>query len=175
MIINTAESSGSQGKPFLSSAPVYSLRIIEVEGKKTQKAPPRDMLVVKYEICAPESVQIEGKDHKIAGLQLTDWIVDPSGNSRALNNLSALTKLCKGNPQVDLENQAMLKTNYLGKALKVSLRTEPKPLMTVDEQGNSVPVVDDNGNVVSDNNYRISRFIGADDRFTIPSDSVAPY
>jgi hypothetical protein len=164
-VYNTAEVSGSQGRPFLNKA-VRTIRCIAADKMKSKKG--NDMIVFKYEIVSPESEN----NVRVAGLQLTDYIVLGSTSSIPLERLGALTKIVKGNPMVDIDNPAVLRSNYVGKAVRAEVKTEAVVLKQVDEDGIEQPVMDDNGNPVTDNNYRLGRFIGADDKYTIPADSI---
>lgn len=166
---NTSEVSGQQGRPFLPKG-VRTCRIIGAEKKTSSNK--NDMLSLQFEIVAPESETVGGVAQKIAGITFRDQITFHGKNNIPVEQLAALTKVCKGNPQVDLDNPALLKSNYVGKAVRMEVRTEAKPLTQVGEDGNLTPVLDNDGQPIIDNNYRMGRFIGTDDRYTIPADAV---
>lgn len=154
MKIDLTNTSAEQGKPFLKTG-VYSIRILKAENK-TSKAG-NEMLVLQNEIVAPETVEGVGK---IAGLQLFDYIVfgdSPIPKQR----LKALCNIVKANV-TDTDDATQLK-QFVGKAVKVQLRTDS--MVIKDENG--MPMTDDNGQPIADNSYKVIRYIGADDQFTI--------
>jgi hypothetical protein len=161
----------ASSRPYLPKA-VRSLRIIGIEKKVSNSASHYDMLVLTMEICSPETETIDGKSVKIAGLQARDNIVFHGKNDIPLQQLRGLCAACKAPLQVDLDNAAFLKSHFLGKGIRAEVKTEPKPLMQVDDSGNAVPVMDDAGNPICDNNYRLGRVVGGDDRFTIAPETV---
>ena len=170
-MIDVSGVSSGGSRPYLSKA-VRSLRIIGIEKKVSASANHYDMLMIKLEICAPESETIDGKAVKVAGLQANDNIVFHGKNDIPLQQLRGLCSACKAPMQVDLDNAAFLRTNFLGKGIRAEIKTEPKPLMQVDDSGAPTPVLDDSGNPISDNNYRLGRVVGGDDRFTIAPETV---
>lgn len=172
MPINVNEVQTTGGRPFLAKA-VRSLRIVNVEKKVSSNK--NDMLAMEYEICAPESEKsADGSTVKVAGLGFRDFITFHGKNNIPLEQLKALVGACKANPMVDLDNPAFLRENFLGKGIRAEVRTEPKTLTQIDEStGAPAPVLDDNGNPVVDNNYRLGRVIGSDDRYTVPASSLA--
>ena len=174
-MVNVNEVSGDSGRPYLSTV-VRSVRIIGIEKATSKSSNHYEMLVIKAEICAPESETINGKSVKVSGLSIFDNIVFHGKNDKAEKQLVALHKACKvaipADGMIDLDNAAALRSNFLGKGIRAEVRTEPKPLMQVDDAGNPTPVLDDAGNPVSDNNYRLGRVVGADDRFTIAPETV---
>jgi len=169
-MLDTTNVGASEGRPFLPKA-VYSVRILSAE--KRTSANKNDMLALEVEFCHPESVKsADGSAIKVAGLSFRDQITFHGKNNIPMEQLKALVVACKAVPQVDLDNPAFLKTNFVGKGIRAEVRTEPKPLTQIDDSGNVVPVLRDDGTPVVDNNYRLGRVIGADDRFTIPADAV---
>ena len=169
-VLNVSDVKQQAGRPFLGKA-VRSLRIINVEKKTSSNK--NDMLTLELEICAPDSEKLaDGSSVKIAGLSFRDQITFHGKNDIPLQQLKALVVACKANSQVNLDDPAFLKLNFLGKGIRAEVRTESKPLTQVDENGQPTPVLDDDGNAVVDNNYRLGRVIGADDRYTIPADAV---
>ena len=170
-MIDVSNVSSGGSRPYLSKA-VRSLRIIGIEKRVSASANHYDMLMIKLEICAPESETIDGKTVKVAGLQANDNIVFHGKNDIPLQQLRGLCAAAKAPMQVDLDNAAFLRTNFLGKGIRAEIKTEPKPLMQVDDNGAPTPVLDDAGNPISDNNYRLGRVVGGDDRFTIAPETV---
>lgn len=154
----------SAGRPTLKSGE-YIIRVIKCEKGKSKKG--NEMLTFQYEIASPESVtEGEGKVRKIAGLQLTDWIVLAD---TGLPRLKGLHKALKLPMEVDLETPNT--KQYIGKAVRVQLRTETQ---AAKNEVSGEPLLDDDGNPIIDNNYRIARFLGANEEHTIPMDKL-PY
>jgi hypothetical protein len=165
-VVNLEEVS-STGRPFLKSG-TYSIRCIKCEKQKSKKQ--NDMLVFEWEICSPKAVKVTGengieKDIPITGFKLTDWIVF---NDMGLAKFKSFHKA--GNFPMTLSKKNPNTKQYLGKCMKVTLRTEPTVLK---DENTGEPIVDDAGNTQSMNNYRLDRFLGSDDEFTIPADNVA--
>jgi len=125
------------------------------------------MLVFKWEICSPESVKdgTTGKDVKITGLQLTDWIVLTDNGFPKLKALHKTLKL----PMTISRSKPDTKV-YIGKAVKVSMSTETSVLK---DDNTNEPILDDENKPITTNNYKIGRFNSADLEHTMASDSVA--
>jgi hypothetical protein len=169
-MIDTSNVSASVGRPFLGKA-VRSIRIISAEKRVSSNK--NDMLTLELEICAPDTEKAsDGSTIKVAGLSFRDQITFHGKNNIPLEQLKALVVACKASPKVDLDDAAFLKNSFVGKGIRAEVRTEPKPLTQVDDSGNVAPVLDDSGNPVVDNNYRLGRVIGGDDRYTISADAV---
>lgn len=167
-MLEAPDSEVRQGKPFLPKA-VRTSRIIAIEKKTSSKG--NDMLVVRFEIVAPESEKIGAATVKIGGLQFTDWMV--YGNDMGKAKVQALTKACRGVFPIDMENPATVRSTYLGKAIRAEITSEEKPLTQFNVELNSdEPVKDDEGNVVVDINYRLGRIIGGEDKYSIAADMV---
>lgn len=160
--LDLTQASSEQGRPFLKTSG-YSIRILKAE-KKVSKAG-NDMVVFQNEIVSPETVDGVGK---IAGLQLFDYLVFGGTSEIPKQRLKALLTILKLPLIIDIESETDLK-QFVGKAIKVQLRTESTVLKNEDGS----PVVDDGGSPIADNNYRIVRYIGADEANTIPSEQVA--
>lgn len=164
MKIDLSKESGSQSKPPING--VVSLRIIACE-KKTSAAK-NPMLAFRWEFVTPV-VKVNGEDVSIAGLQAFDNIVFSPNNQRfSLSRLKALNKIAKMPEVLDIDNPVELKP-YIGKALRCQVVTKAEVL----KDGEGEPVLDDDGNPITDNNYKILKFIGADDENTIPAENVA--
>jgi len=151
------------GKPFLKNGS-YTIRCIGVEKKTSKKGNP--MLVFQYEVCSPEVVKDpNGKDIKTGGLQATEWIVLADTGYpklKALHTaLSLPMKLNKTSP--DLKQ-------YLGKAVKVSLMTEPRVLK---DENTGEPMLDDKNEPITTNDYRIQRYLAADLEHTVAPEAMA--
>lgn len=170
-MINVENTSGSQTRPFLNTA-VRSLRIIGIEGKKSKAGYPQ--LAIEVEICSPETEKTPtGEVVKTSGMTFRDQITFHGKNDIPEKQLKALCGACKASMQVDLDNPAFLKTNFLGKGVRAEVKTDPKPLTQTDDGGNLIPVLDDAGAPIVDNNYRLGRFIGSDERFTISPEALS--
>ena len=131
------------------------------------------MLSYKLEFCYPDSVKTPvGEVVKLTGLNFGSQIVFHGKNNRPLVELKAFAAACKASPSVDLDNPAFLKENFLGKGIRCEIRTETQPLTQVDGDGNITPVMDDSGAPIVDNNYKVTRFVGANDVYTIPASAV---
>ncbi len=142
----------SQGRPFLKTGS-YTVRCIECAKQTSKKNNP--MLVFKWELCSPETVAgIDGKEVKITGLQTTDWIVLTDVGFPKLKALHQKLGLPMSINKVTPNTK-----QYLGKAVKVSLETEPSVLK---DDNTGEPILDDKGNPTTINNYRIKRFNAAD-------------
>lgn len=153
----------SKGRPYLKPGS-YGIRCIACEQKASKRG--NQMLEFKYELVTPETIgDAEGKDVKIGGLQLMDWIVL---NDTGLPRLKALHKTLKLGMQVDLSK--MNTRQYLGQAVNVSLATE---VGVVKDENTGEPIMDDKGAPVTSNNYRIKRYNSQNTELTIPADSVA--
>lgn len=158
------EETSSQGRPHLKNGS-YCIRCIAVEKATSKKGNP--MLVFKWEIAAPESVQdAEGKTIRITGMQLTDWIVLGQNGFPKLKSLHKAAGL-----PMSIDTDKPNVKQYIGKAMKVTLSTETSVLK--DDNTNEAIVDEETGQPVTTNNYRIGRFLGADLEHTITPDSVA--
>lgn len=166
MQVDLTNETTQQGRPFLKSGS-YTLRILNCEKAVSKKKNP--MLVFKYEIVEPEQVVDDsGAVQKIAGMQLTDWIVFSPDNENSRKRLKALNEFCGIPLKLDIDNPSEL-LPYRGKAVRVQIATEGG-VLTDDNTGE--PLTDDAGQPITANNYRIRRFLGANEALTIPSDSV---
>lgn len=161
------EDVSSSGRPFLRSGS-YAVRCLSCEKSKSKKG--NDMLVLKYEIVAPEMVAVvtdKGEvQQKITGLQLTDWIVLGDTGFPRLKGLHKALGL-----PMSVNVKSPDTKQYVGKAVKVTLSTETS---VEKDQNTGEPIIDETtGQPATVNNYRIQRFLGADTEHTIPADSVA--
>jgi len=158
------EEVSSSGRPFLKSGS-YSIRCLSCEKQTSKKGNP--MLVFKWEICSPESVKdgATGKEVKITGLQLTDWIVLGDNGFPKLKALHKTLKLPMTINKVSPDTK-----QYIGKAAKVSLSTDT---VVLKDDNTQEPILDDENKPITANNYRVGRFNSADLEHTMASDSVA--
>lgn len=161
------EDVSSQGRPFLKTG-VYSIRCINCEKQKSRKN--NDMLVFEYEIVSPTAVKQQDvndstkeREVNIAGLKLTDWIVF---NDFGLAKFKSLHKAMK--LPMTLNKVTPNTKQYVGRAVRITLTTEP---MVTKDENTGEPMLDDENNPITMNNYRIQRFNGADEEHTIPQDS----
>ena len=156
----------NSGRPFLRNG-MYSIRCLACEKGRSKKG--NEMFTMQYEIVAPATVKTpndNGSDVEvpIAGLKLTDWIVFNDMGFAKLKGLHKSMQLSmifnKKNPDT---------RQYIGKAVKVSLTTEPQVLK---DENTGEPILDDSGQPTTLNNYRLQRFIGPDMEHTLPADSI---
>lgn len=167
-VIDVSDASTEQGRPFLKSGS-YSIRVTVVE-KKQSKAK-NDMLVYQYEICAPDSVtNDEGKAVKITGLSLTDFVVFTPEAEGSRKKLKALCEFHGLPTKIDIENPVELKKMFVGKAYRVQLATEGG---VATDENTGQPILDNNGQPITTNQYRIRRVLGADTENTIPAENMA--
>jgi hypothetical protein len=160
--LDLTNTSAEQGRPFLKSIS-YSIRILKVSKKSWSRG--TDMLVFQNEIVAPETLEGAGK---IAGLQLFERLVLDGDSDIPRKKLKALLTMLKLPLTIDPDEDKDLR-QFVGKAVRVQLRTKPTPLKNED----GTPVLNDEGLPIVDNNYEIVRYIGADDANTIPAANVA--
>lgn len=172
MTINVADVPQNAGRPNIPKQ-VCSFRIVGVE-KRTSGAG-NEMLAYELEFTYPESLKLPaGNTVKIAGMTTKGQITFHGKNDMPMQELRGLCAATRAPLQVELDNPAWLREQFLGKGIRAEIKTETKPLCQADDSGNLVPVLDWDNKPIIDNNYKVTRFVGADDRFTIPSSAV-PY
>lgn len=147
------------------------IRCIGIERKDSKKG--NDMLEIKQEIASPESITVDGKTVKIAGLQCSDWIVLAESG---FNKLGQFMGACKLPTTISVDGgravlPATLPTDFLGKAYKVTLYTQARNM--VDTVTNE-PILDAEGKPEVSYNYRVKKYIAAEDSLTVPASTI-PY
>ena len=139
-------------RPYLKKD-TYSARIIEAEFTTSKAGAP--MIVMQWEIVAPESTEdLEGNTVRIAGLQFRDYLsFSEKAMDITLKRVKALHRALElpaefdtGDPNVD---------QYSGLAADVTVETE----QTAQKTDDGSPVLDDSGNAVMNNNYRLKRVL----------------
>ena len=168
----TNEPAAQQGRPVIDL--VCTLRLTNLV-KGNSKKSGADMLVSDWEFVAPGAVPSANGPVAITGLTCKDWIVDPAGNEMARNKLTLLTRMAAAPAQVNMDDAVALRKNYVGKAFRWQVRTESKPMQTMDANGQLVPALDDKGQVVVENNYRLATLIGRAAEHDIAPEALAPY
>ena len=175
--VNDVDDKG--GRPNIPNKTVVFLRCMGIEKTVSKKG--NDMLVFKWEIAATvnntDELNIGGKPTKIAGLQLTDWVV--LGIDMGMKKLKAIIRATDAPTSLDVEDPEVLKQAFLGKGIRAEIKTEEVTKMQNSDQIDAetgkaveVPMLDDDGNPIKDNNYRLVTVVGKGSDYTIPFDSV---
>jgi hypothetical protein len=147
------------GRPYLKKD-TYSARIVEAEFTHSKAGAP--MVVMQWELVAPESVEIDGNNVRIAGLQFRDYLsFSDKAMDITLRRIKGLHKALGLSSAFDTDNPDV--DQYAGLAADVTLETEQQAQTTDDGS----PVLDGDGNPVMNNNYRLKRVLRLNPEHTI--------
>jgi len=147
------------GRPYLKKD-TYSARIIEAEFTLSKAGAP--MIVMQWELVAPESVEVDGNNVRIAGLQFRDYLsFSDKAMDITLRRIKGLHKALDLSASFDTDDPDV--DQYAGLAADVTLETEQQAQTTDDGS----PVTDGDGNPVMNNNYRLKRVLRLNSEHTI--------
>ena len=147
------------GRPYLKKD-TYSARIIEAEFTTSKAGAP--MIMMQWELVAPESVEVDGNNVRIAGLQFRDYLsFSDKAMDITLRRIKSLHKALELSPSIDTADPDV--DQYAGLAADVTLETEQQAQTTDDGS----PVTDSDGNPVMNNNYRLKRVLRLNNEHTI--------
>lgn len=133
---------------------VYTLRITDCKVGNSKKG--NLMVITSAEIVAPDTITVRTGDKEqivpIAGRRVDTWynILDPTvphGLGRLITGLKRAglyDVILNSEKKVDTDNISLL----VGKMLKAHVTCSPKYLEKEDENGLTVPVLDDGGNPI---------------------------
>jgi hypothetical protein len=147
-------------RPYLKKD-TYSARIIEAEFTTSKAGSP--MIVMQWEVVAPDATEdLEGNTVRIAGLQFRDYLsFSDKAMEITLKRIKTLHRALELSPEFDTDDPNV--DQYAGLAADVTLETEQQAQKTDDGS----PVLDDNGNPVMNNNYRLKRVLRKNTDHTI--------
>ena len=139
-------------RPYLKKD-TYTARIIEAEFTTSKAGAP--MIVLQWEVVAPEATEdLECNTVRIAGLQFRDyWSFSERAMEITLKKIKSFHRAFDLSASVDTDNPDV--DQYTGLAADVTIETE-QSAQTSDDGS---PVLDDNGNAVMNNNYRLKRVL----------------
>ena len=157
-IINLDEVSDG-GRPYLKKD-TYSARIIEAEFTTSKAGSP--MIVLQWELVAPESVDIDGNSVRIAGLQFREyWAFAERAMDITLKKMKKLHKVLNLPSSIDTDNPNV--DQYAGLAADITLITEQQDMKSDD----GTVIVNDDGEPVQSTNYRLVDVIRPNEGHTI--------
>ena len=147
-------------RPYLQKD-TYTARILNAEFTTSKAGAP--MVVMQWELVAPES--IDGEDDRvvrIAGLQFRDYLsFSEKAKEITMRRIKGLHKALELPPEFDDENPNV--DQYAGLAADVTIETEQQAQTNDD----SSPVLDNNGDPVMNNNYRLKRVLRLNNDHTL--------
>ncbi len=158
-IINLTEIADSV-RPYLKQD-TYTARILKAEFTQSKAGAP--MIMVQWEIVAPEAIEAEdGKTLRIAGLQFRDYLsFSEKAQEITYRRIKGLHKALELPMEFDSDNPDV--EQYKGLAADVTLATEQQALLNEDGS----PVLDDHGDPVMNNNYRLKRVLALNGEHTL--------
>jgi len=158
-IINLDEIADSV-RPYLKKD-TYAARILSAEFTQSKAGAP--MIVMQWEVVAPEAVEDnDGKLIRIAGLQFRDYLsFSEKAKEFTFRRIKALHKALELTPEFDDEDPDV--DQYAGLAADVTIETEQQAQTNDD----SSPVLDNNGDPVMNNNYRLKRVLRLNNEHTV--------
>lgn len=157
-IINLDEIADSV-RPYLKKD-TYTARILSAEFTTSKAGAP--MVVMQWELAAPEAIENDGKTVRIAGLQFRDYLsFSEKAKEFTFRRIKALHKALELSPEFDDEDPDV--AQYAGLAADVTIETEQQAQTNDD----SSPVLDNNGDPVMNNNYRLKRVLRLNNDHTL--------
>jgi hypothetical protein len=159
-IINLDEIADSV-RPYLKKD-TYTARILSAEFTQSKAGAP--MIVMQWELAAPEAIEdgMSGKTVRIAGLQFRDYLsFSEKAKEFTFRRIKALHKALELSPEFDDEDPDV--AQYAGLAADVTIETEQQAQTNDD----SSPVLDNNGDPVMNNNYRLKRVLRLNNEHTL--------
>ena len=139
-------------RPYLKKD-TYSARIIEAEFTTSKAGAP--MIVMQWEVVAPDATEdLEGNTVRIAGLQFRDYLsFSEKAMEITLKRVKTLHRALELPAEFDTDDPNV--DQYAGLAADVTLETE----QTAQKTDDGSPVLDDSGNPIMNNNYRLKRVL----------------
>jgi hypothetical protein len=159
-IINLDEIADSV-RPYLKKD-TYTARILSAEFTTSKAGAP--MIVMQWELAAPEAIEdgMSGKTVRVAGLQFRDYLsFSEKAKEITFRRIKGLHKALELPPEFDDEDPDV--DQYAGLAADVTIETEQQ----AQKNDDGSPVLDNNGDPVMNNNYRLKRVLRLNNEHTL--------